>query len=144
MPAGRLITDKETIQEILRTSRTVAVVGLSPKPERDSHRVGRYLLEKGYEVIPVRPAQKEILGQKAYPSLEDVPGPVDIVDVFRRSDQIPAVAEAVLALGPRVFWMQLGIENRDAALQLTAAGIDVVMNRCIKIEHEFFFAAQKK
>jgi len=143
MPAGRLITDKETIQEILRTSRTVAVVGLSPKPERDSHRVGRYLLEKGYEIIPVRPAQKEILGQKAYPALEDVPGPVDIVDVFRRSDQIPAVAEPALLLGPRVFWMQLGIENHDAALRLTAAGIDVVMNRCIKIEHEFFLLHKK-
>ena len=141
---GKVITETDTIRKILLSCRTIAVVGLSPKPNRDSHRVGRYLLEQGYTVIPVRPAQKEILGQKAYPSLEDVPGPVDIVDVFRRSDQIPAVAEAVLALGPRVFWMQLGIENHDAALQLTAAGIDVVMNRCIKIEHEFFFAAQKK
>jgi predicted CoA-binding protein len=136
MPAGRLITDKETIQEILRSSRTIAVVGLSPKPDRDSHRVGRYLIENSYEIIPVRPAQKEILGRKAYRSLEEVPGPVDIVDVFRRSDQIPAVAEAAMPLGPRVFWMQLGIENHDAALQLTAAGIDVVMNRCIKLEHE--------
>ncbi|MGD8368279.1 MAG: CoA-binding protein [Desulfobacterales bacterium] len=135
MAAGRLITDRETIQEILLSSRTVAVVGLSPNPERDSHRVGRYMLENGYDVIPVRPARKEILGRPAYRTLADVPVPVDIVDVFRRSDQIPAVAEEALALRPRVFWMQLGIENHDAALQLTAAGIDVVMNRCIKVEH---------
>jgi predicted CoA-binding protein len=136
MPTGRVVTDRETIQEILRASRTVAVVGLSPKPERDSHRVGRYLLENGYDVIPVRPARQEILGRPAYRRLADVPGPVDIVNVFRRSDQIPAVAEETLDLGPRVFWMQLGIENHDVALQLTAAGIDVVMNRCIKLEHE--------
>ena len=111
-------------------------MGLSPKPERDSHRVGRYLLDNGYAVIPVRPGQKEILGQPAYRSLGDVPGPVDIVDVFRRSEQIPPVAEEALKLRPRVFWMQLGIEDHDAALRLTAAGIDVVMNRCIKQEHE--------
>jgi predicted CoA-binding protein len=98
--------------------------------------VGRYLLENGYDVIPVRPAQEEILGRPAYRALADVPAPVDIVDVFRRSEQIPAVAEEALRLNPRVFWMQLGIENHDAALRLTAAGIDVVMNRCIQLEHE--------
>ena len=136
MAAGRRITDKKTIGEVLENCRTIAVVGMSPRPERDSHRVGRYLIEHGYTVIPVRPAQEEILGQKAYRTLADVKEPVDIVDVFRRSEHIPAVAEEAIRLKPRIFWMQLGIENQDAALRLTAAGIDVVMNRCIKQEHE--------
>jgi len=133
---GKVITETDAIREILLSCRTVAVVGLSPKPNRDSHRVGRYLLKNGYIVIPVRPAQKEILGCKAYRSLEDISGPVDIVNVFRRSEQISDLVEATLRLGPRVFWMQLGIEHRPSAEQLTAAGIDVVMNRCIKQDHE--------
>jgi predicted CoA-binding protein len=133
---GKVITETDTIREILLCCRTIAVVGLSPKPNRDSHRVGRYLLQQGYTVIPIRPAQKEILGCKAYRSIEDLPGPVDIVAVFRRSEQIPDLVEATLGLGPRVFWMQLGIEHRPSAERLTAAGIDVVMNRCIKQDHE--------
>ncbi len=133
---GKVIAEADAIRKILLSCRTIAVVGLSPKPNRDSYRVGRYLLENGYTVVPVRPAQKEILGRKAYRSLEDIPGPVDIVAVFRRSEQIPDLVEPALRLAPKVFWMQLGIEHRPSARKLTDAGIDVVMNRCIKQDHE--------
>ena len=139
---GKVITETETIREILLSCRTIAVVGLSPKQNRDSHRVGRYLLEQGYTVIPVRPAQKEILGCKACRALEDLPGPVDIVNVFRRAEQVPALVEQAVRLGPRLFWMQTGIENRTAAERLNAAGIDVVMNRCIKQDHEAIFGCR--
>ncbi len=135
MSRGRILTAEEEIRSLLSSAKTVAVVGISPKPERDSHRVAAYLKDKGYRVIPVRPAQEEILGEKAYARLDDVPGPVDIVDVFRRPEQVPAHAEEALRLKPRAFWMQEGIEHREAAELLTAAGIDVVMNRCIMREH---------
>lgn len=135
MSRGHILTAEEEIRSLLSSAKTVAVVGISPKPERDSHRVAAYLKEKGYRVVPVRPAQEEILGEKAYARLDDVPGPVDIVDVFRRPEQVPAHAEEALRLKPRAFWMQEGIEHREAAELLTAAGIDVVMNRCIMREH---------
>lgn len=135
MSRGRILTAEEEIRSLLSSAKTVAVVGISPKPERDSHRVAAYLKDKGYRVVPVRPAQEEILGEKAYARLDDVPGPVDIVDVFRRPEQVPAHAEEALRLRPRAFWMQEGIEHREAAELLTAAGIDVVMNRCIMREH---------
>ena len=114
-------------------------MGLSPKPDRDSYRVARYLQQQRITVIPIRPGQKEILGEKAYPSLDDVSVPVDIVDVFRSSDKVLAHAHEALRLEPRAFWMQLNIENLEAAELLTTAGIDVVMNRCIKIEYERLF-----
>jgi predicted CoA-binding protein len=135
MKTGRIITDDADIKAILNSSKTVAVIGLSPKPDRDSYKVAEYLKSRGYAVIPVRPAQAEILGQKAYPSLEDLPGTVDIVDVFRSPEQVMAHAHEALRRKPKTFWMQEGIENREAAALLTAAGIDVVMNRCIKQDH---------
>ena len=136
MKTGRIITQDEDIKDILNTTKTIAVLGLSPKPERDSNRVARYLKDRGYKIIPVRPAQKEILGEKAYRSLDDIKEPVDIIDVFRNPAQIiPHVPEAI-RLKPKVFWMQLNIENPEAADLLTAAGIDVVMDRCIEVEHE--------
>lgn len=135
MKTGRIISDDNEIREILKKSKSIAVLGLSPKPDRDSHRVAKYLKERGYKMIPVRPGQKEILGEKAYPSLDDIKESVDIVDVFRNSDQIMPHAEEALRLRPDVFWMQLGIENIEAAKILTTAGIDVVMNRCIKVDH---------
>jgi predicted CoA-binding protein len=112
---------------------------LSPKPERDSYIVAKYLKDNGYKIIPVRPGQKEILGEKAYPSLDAIEEPVDMVNVFRRSEQIPPHAQEAVRIEPRVFWMQLGIENTDAANILNKKGIDVVMNRCIKIEHHRLF-----
>lgn len=135
MSEGRILAQDEEIRALLTSAKTIAVVGISPKPDRDSHRVAAYLQGRGYRVIPVRPAQAEILGEKAYPSLEDIPGTVDIVDVFRRADQIPAHAEEALRLRPRAFWMQEGIEHPEAAERLRRAGIDVVMNRCIMREH---------
>jgi predicted CoA-binding protein len=137
--SGKIITRDDEIKEILATSKTIAVLGLSPKPERDSNRVARYLKEQGYRIIPVRPGQKEILGEKTFASLDDIKEPVDIVDVFRRSDQIMPHAQEALRLKPKVFWMQLDIENQEAAELLTESGIDVVMNMCIKVEHNRLF-----
>ena len=136
MKNGKIITDDNEIKEILQNAKNIAIVGLSPKFQRDSHIVARYLKESGYKIIPVRPAQKEILGEKAYAGLEQIPEKVDIVDVFRRSDQIEPYAKEAILIKPRVFWMQLNIENQQVAELLTQSGIDVIMNRCIKIEHE--------
>lgn len=135
MKTGRILKAGEDIQTLLSNAKTIAVVGLSPKPDRDSYQVAAYLQQHGYRVLPVRPAQAEILGEKAYASLDDIAGPVDIVDVFRSSEQVLAHAREALRLKPKLFWMQEGIENHEAAALLTAAGIDVVMNRCIKRAH---------
>ena len=135
MKTGRVLNTDEDVKASLANAKTVAVVGLSPKPVRVSYQVAAYLQQHGYRVLPVRPAQTEILGEKAFASLDDIPGPVDIIDVFRSSDQVLPHAREALRLKPKLFWMQEGIENHEAAALLTAAGIDVVMNRCIKHEH---------
>jgi hypothetical protein len=132
---GKIITEDREIRQILDHTKTIAVLGLSPKPDRDSHRVARYMQEHGYRILPVRPGQTEILGEKVYKSLDDIDLAVDIVDAFRSSDQIMGHVPEVIRLKPRVFWMQLGIWNSEAAAQLTDAGIDVVMDRCIKVDH---------
>ena len=136
MQSGQIITADATIKAVLEQARTIAIVGLSPKAARDSNMVARYLKNQGYRIIPVRPAQKEILGEKTYASLDDIEWSVDIVNVFRNPSQIVPHAREALRVKPRVFWMQLDIENQEAAGILIAAGIDVVMNRCIKVEHE--------
>jgi len=136
MKPGKIITDDPEIKYILENAKAVAVIGLSPKTTRDSNMVAAYLKKQGYRIIPVRPGQKEILGEKAYKTLDDIEGPVDIVNVFRNPDQIVFHAYEALRLQPKIFWMQLNIENKQAADLLTAGGIDVVMNRCIKVEHE--------
>ena len=125
-----------TIEEILKQSRTVAVVGLSPRPERDSYDVARYLQENGYRIIPVNPSAQEILGERCYPSLTAVPEQVDIVDIFRRSEDVPPIVEEAISIGARVVWMQLGIVHEEAAQGARARGLDVVMDRCTKVEHE--------
>ncbi len=135
MKSGQIITEDSKIRDILAYANTIAILGLSPKPERDSNMVARYLKDQGYTIIPVRPAQDEILGKKAYASLDDIKEPVDIVDVFRNPAQIVPHAHEAIRLKPKVFWMQLNIENHEAAELLTAAGIDVVMDRCIKVDH---------
>jgi hypothetical protein len=135
MKSGQIITEDSKIKDILANANTIAILGLSPKPERDSNMVARYLKDQGYTIIPVRPAQDEILGEKAYASLDDIKEPVDIVDVFRNPAQIVPHAHEAIRLKPKVFWMQLNIENHEAAELLTAAGIDVVMDRCIKVDH---------
>lgn len=137
---GEIITDPRQIRTVLQEARTIAVLGVSPKPDRDSYRVARYLKDEGYRILPIRPAQKEILGEKAYPSLEAIlHESVDIVDAFRPSNQILAHVPEVIRLRPGVFWMQLGIQHPEAAEMLMDAGIDVVMNRCIKTDHEDLF-----
>lgn len=139
MKKGRIINSDSELKAILEQAKVIAVLGLSPKPERDSNKVARYLQDNGYKIIPVRPAQKELLGEKAYKSLDDVSNPVDIVNVFRNSSQIMPHAHEAIRNGAKVFWMQLGIENEEAAELLMSAGIDVIMNRCTKVDHESFF-----
>ena len=124
----------DTINRILKM-RTIAVVGLSPKPERASHDVARYLLSQGYKIIPVNPVQEEILGLKCYPNLSAIPEPVDLVDVFRRPEHCPPIAEEVVTIGAKALWLQLGIANDEAARIASDGGLLVVMDRCIKIEH---------
>lgn len=123
------------IETILKNYKTIAVVGLSPKPDRPSHRVSEYMKSQGYRIIPVRPGIDEVLGEKAYPSLRDIPFPVEIVDVFRRSSEVLPVAEDAAAIGAKVLWLQEGITNREAEKLCTDAGMDVVVDRCILKEH---------
>lgn len=128
--------DDESLKDLLGRCSTVAIVGLSRKPERDSFRVARYLQENGYRIIPVNPALKEdVLGEKPYPSLAAVQEPVDIIIVFRRSEEAPEVVEEALPLKPEAVWLQLGIINEGAADKAAGAGIIMVMDRCVKVEH---------
>lgn len=126
---------------ILTTNHTIAMVGLSSDLYRPSAFAAIYMLSYGYDVIPVNPryAGKEILGQQVYASLADIPRPVEIVDVFRRAEEAPDLAKQAVEIGAKVFWLQLGIENEEAAKVARAAGLEVVMNRCVKIEHARFF-----
>lgn len=127
---------------ILMTSKTIAMVGLSADPMRPSHFAAIYLLsEGGYDVIPVNPryAGQTILDQPVYAALRDIPRPVDIVDVFRRSAEAPALADEAIAIGAKVFWLQLGVINDEAGRRARAAGLDFVQDRCVKIEHARFF-----
>ncbi len=125
---------EEPIDRILRETRTVAVVGLSDRPDRPSHAVARYLQERGYRVIPVNPALREVLGEKSYAALPEVPVPVDLVDAFRKSEAVPALAEEAIRAGVRFFWMQEGVVHEGAKARLEGAGVVVVMDRCIKKE----------
>jgi len=125
------------ISNVLERSRTIAVVGCSPKPDRDSYRVAAYLQGAGYRVIPVNPVAEEILGEKVYPDLASIPPEIeiDIVDVFRRPEHIPAVVDAVLDRGAGALWLQLGCGRPESEKRAAEAGLDVVSNKCIKIEH---------
>jgi predicted CoA-binding protein len=127
--------DDARIRELLETARRVAVVGLSPKPHRDSNRIGRYLLEHGYEVIPVYPREQTILGQTVHRRVQDIPDGVDLVNVFRRSEDLPGVFDDVLAAGAGAVWTQLGCIDEEGARRAQAAGLTVVMNRCVMVEH---------
>jgi predicted CoA-binding protein len=129
-------TNSDAVAEILRGPKTIAVVGLSSNPMRASHGVAEYLKSAGYRIIPVNPNETEVLGEKAYARLEDVPEPVDIVDVFRRAEELPAVAESAIGIRAKVLWMQLGIENAEAAEKARAAGLVVVEDSCLMVEHK--------
>ena len=126
--------DSDVIRRALNRKR-VAIVGLSSNELRASNFVGRYLLHNGYEVIPVNPREKSILGQTSYPSLAAIPGPVDIVDVFRRPDAVPAIAEEAVAIKAKYLWLQFGVISEEGAAIAINGGLDVVMDRCIKVEH---------
>ena len=125
----------DAVSDILKTSRTVAVVGLSSKPQRPSHGVARYLQSAGYRIIPVNPGEAEVLGEKAYARLEDIPERVDIVDVFRRSEKVPEIVDSAIAIGARGVWMQEGVIHHEAAEKARRAGLFVIMNTCILKEH---------
>jgi uncharacterized protein len=127
------------IRDILARPLRIAVVGCSPDPVRDSHRVARLLLEKGHAVIPVNPAAHDILGQTCYPSLHAIPGRVEMVDIFRRAEQAGAVVDEAIAVGARIVWMQLGVIDDAAAARAQAAGLTVVMDRCPAIEYRRLF-----
>ena len=124
------------IADILRSTTTIAVVGFSPKVNRPSHIVGKYLMEAGFQVYPVNPGVGEILGHVCYPDLFSIPEPIDVVDVFRRSEDMVPIVEAAIAIGAKVVWMQEGIVNEEAATLAETAGLKVVMDRCIKSDHE--------
>lgn len=126
--------DPAVIRQAL-TMRRVAIVGLSADELRASNFVGRYLLMHGYEVIPVNPKAKEILGQTCYASLKDIPGPVDTVDVFRKSDAVPDIARDAVAIGAKCLWLQYKVISEEGAAIAIAGGLDVVMDRCMKVEH---------
>ena len=128
-------TSSDVVAQILRGTKTIAVVGLSSNPMRASHEVAEYLKNAGYRIIPVNPNETQVLGEKAYARLEDVPEPVDIVDVFRRAVEVPGVAESAIGIGAKVLWMQLGIENAEAAERARAAGLVVVEDSCLMVEH---------
>lgn len=126
----------EPIDDILKRTTVIAVVGLSSKPHRPSHGVARYLQSVGYRIIPVNPNETEVLGEKSYPRLEDVPIKVDTVDIFRRSDAVPPVVESAIKIGAKAVWMQEGVIHEQAAQRARQSGLDVVMDRCILKEHK--------
>lgn len=128
-----------TIKEMLETYRTIAVVGLSSRPHRASHGVSRYMQKQGYRIIPVNPMETEVLGEKAYPSLDDVPEAFEIVDIFRRSEYVPDIVEAAIRRQAKVIWMQQGVIHEAAAERARAAGLEVVMDLCILQEHMALF-----
>jgi uncharacterized protein len=131
--------DINTLRRILRDSRVIAVVGLSADWFRPSYFAAKYMQEHGYRVIPVNPKYKEILGEKSYASLRDIPEKVDLVDVFRKPQDVLPVADDAIAIGAKVLWQQLGVKNEEAAARARAAGLETIMDRCVKIEHGRLF-----
>ncbi len=127
--------DGDPITKILREGKTIAVVGLSSNPMRPSYGVTEYMQAAGYRIIPVNPNETEVLGEKSYARLEDIPEKIDIVDVFRRAEEVPAVVESAIRIGAKVVWMQLGIENEEAAEKGRAAGLVAIEDACIGVEH---------
>jgi uncharacterized protein len=130
-----IVDDIAGLRGILQRSRTLAVVGLSAQWYRPSYFAAKYMQDHGYRIIPVNPRYDEVLGEKCYADLRAIPGPVDLVDCFRTSADIPPIVDDAIAIGAKVLWMQLGIVNDEAAGRASESGLDVVMNRCVKIEH---------
>ena len=123
-------------EKILKSSRIIAVVGVSPKPDRPSFKVASYLKEQGYKIIPVNPIAKEVLGEPTYPDLSSIPESVDVVDIFRRSEEVPGIVEEAIKVGAKAVWMQEGVINEEAAARARQGGLLVVMDRCMLKEHQ--------
>lgn len=136
---GTINSDINSLRRILRECKVLAVVGLSAQWHRPSYFAAKYMLEHGYRVIPVNPQYPEVLGQKCYASLREVPEKVDLVDVFRKTADVMPIAEDAIAIGARVLWQQLGVKNQEADDRARAAGLETVMDRCVKIEHGRLF-----
>ncbi|NIM29335.1 MAG: CoA-binding protein [Gammaproteobacteria bacterium] len=134
-----MIDDIPTIRRILKENHTIAMVGLSADWFRPSYFAAKYLKDHGFRVIPVNPRYEEILGEKSYARVQDIPEPIDVVDCFRKPEDIPPLADAAIEVGAKVLWMQLGIVNEEAAAKAEAAGLEVIMNRCMKIEFARMF-----
>jgi len=130
-----MVQSEDGLRKILTTSKTIAVVGLSNNPERPSYDVASYLKDHGYRIIPVNPTIKEALGEKAYPSLKEIPERVDVVQIFRRPEEVPAIVEDAIAIGAKVVWMQPGAENEDAAAKAESAGLKAVVGACMRTVH---------
>ncbi len=131
--------DDAEVRQILSVSKVIAVVGMSDKPERDSYRVAEYMMRHGYSIIPVNPNIDEILGQKSYPDLMSIPVRIDIVDIFRKPDAIADIVDDAIDIGADTVWMQLGLAHNASADRARAAGLNVVMSKCIKVEHARLF-----
>ena len=142
--AGFVNPEDDELRGLLERVRRIAIVGLSPKPYRDSHRVARYLLERGYEILPVYPREEQILGQRVYRRVQDIEAPVDLVDVFRRSEGLPDVIDDVLAARAGALWLQLGCIDEPGALRARAAGVTVVMDRCLMVDHARLLGSQRR
>ena len=127
--------DNNELKEILLSTKTIASVGLSSNEDKESYQIVAYLQEQGYRIIPVNPTAKEILGEKAYPDLTSIPDKVDVVQLFRKSEDVPPYVDEAIKIGAKVVWMQVGIENEPAAAKARAAGLKVVMNACMRITH---------
>ena len=134
-----MLDDIASLRRILATARTVAVVGLSAEWNRPSFFAAKYMQEHGYRIVPVNPRYGQILGERCWPSLESIDFPIDMVDVFRRSSDVPPIAEQAVAIGAKALWQQIGVQNVDADRLAESAGLDSVMNRCVKIEHARLF-----
>ncbi len=134
-----MVDDVAGLRRVLQGNRVIAVVGLSPNWNRPSYFAAKYMLEHGYTVIPVNPGASEILGQKCYPDLAAIPEQVDMVDVFRKPEDVMPIAEEAIRIGAKCLWLQLGVIHREAAAMAAAAGLDVVMDRCVKIEYARLF-----
>jgi predicted CoA-binding protein len=132
--------DTRSLRNLLETTRRIAVVGCSPKPDRDSHAIAKYLIDAGYDVVPVNPGQDSILGRKCYPDVKSIPGGVDLVDVFRSPEHVPPVVEDAIDAGAKAIWLQLGVGNDDAERRASDAGLTVVSERCILVVHRALFA----
>lgn len=131
--------DISELRRILRSAKTIAVVGLSAEWHRPSYFAAKYMQQHGYRVVPVNPRYAEVLGEKSYASLAEIPFPVDIVDVFRRTDDVLPIAQQAVAIGAKCLWQQIGVKNLEADRLAGAAGLDTVMDRCVKIEHARLF-----